>query len=116
MEEHEEHRAPDWLVWVLAAFFAVMALCALAFWASSAVAAAGVSGVISAVGPGAIAIFGALHIPAAIVGVLLLQWRRPVLPVTYRVALEAGTIYFGGAVLLSIFFNYLAVSFMDRWR
>jgi len=116
MEEHEEHRAPDWLIWVLAAFFAVMALCALAFWTSSAVAAAGTSGVISAVGPSAIAIFGALHIPAAIVGVLLLQWRRPMLSLPFRLALEAGTLYFGLAVLISIFFNYLAVSLMDRWQ
>lgn len=116
MEDPKEHRAPDWLIWLLALFFAAMAVAAVAFWAASAVAAQGVRGVIEMVGPSAIAIFGALHIPAAIVGILLLQWRRPALPAPYRVALEAGTIYFGGAVLVSIFFNYLAVTLMDRWQ
>jgi hypothetical protein len=49
-------------------------------------------------------------------GVLLWQWRRHELPVRRRVLLEAATLYFGLAVLFSIFMNYLAVSVLDRMQ
>ena len=69
--------------------------------------------VIARIGAGATALFAAMHIPAAIVGILLLQWRRPALPRTWRVALEAATLYFGLAVLVSLALNYMLASLID---
>lgn len=109
-----EHRAPTALILILAAFQAAMTLAALLFWLGILVSPSGFSGVASLIGASAVAIFSVLHIPAAVAGILLWQWRRPVLRKWQRVALEASTIYFGLAVLVSIFFNYLAASLIDR--
>lgn len=108
-----EHRAPEFLIQAMALFIGVMAVAALAFWSFSAILPGGPRAVIAAAGPIAIAIFGTLHIPAAIVGILLLQWRRPMLRRPWRVALEASTLYFGLVVLVGIFFNYLAMTAYD---
>ena len=109
-----EHTPNPILVLALAAFFTVMTLAALVFWLLALVLPGGIAGAIALAGPTTIAIFGALHIPAAIVGVLLWQWYRHDLPPLQRVALEASALYFGLMVLASIFFNYLAASLLDR--
>jgi peptidoglycan/LPS O-acetylase OafA/YrhL len=67
----------------------------------------------AALGPEAVATLVALHIPAAIIGILLWQWTRHDLPARKRVLLEAATLYFGLAVLLGIFLNYLLVAAMQ---
>ncbi len=108
-----EHQPNPVLVAAMAAFFVAMTLAALVFWVLALVLPGGITGAIAFVGPTGIAIVGALHIPTAIVGILLWQWYRRRLPALQRVALEAATLYFGLLVLISIFFNYLAVSFFD---
>ncbi|MFW5655771.1 MAG: hypothetical protein ACOCYW_09050 [Roseicyclus sp.] len=111
MGEHVPPRALIGLMWV---FLGAMSLCALAFWLGALVLPEGVPGVIGAIGLGAMTIFGTLHILAAITGILLWQWERHALSPRRRVALEAATLYFGLAVLVSIFFNYLAATVLDR--
>jgi hypothetical protein len=44
----------------------------------------------------------------------LWQWERHRLRPLTRVALEAATVYFCLAVLVSIFFNLLATTILDR--
>ncbi len=109
-KEHTPNRA---LVLAMSGFFAVLSLAALLFWLAALVMPGGINGVIALVGPASVAIFSTLHIPAAIVGILLWQWYRADLAPIHRVALEAATLYFGLAVLISIFFNYLAVTLLD---
>lgn len=109
-----EHVPPRALVALMAAFFSGMALCALGFWLAVLVLPGGVQGVIALIGLSAMTIFGALHILAAVTGVLLWQWERHGLRPVLRVGLEAATVYFCLAVLLSIFFNYLAATVLDR--
>lgn len=109
-----EHVPPRALVALMALFFAAMTAAALAFWLAALVLPGGIPGVISIIGNAAMTLFGTFHILAAVTGVLLWQWeRRRLRPVT-RVVLEASTIYFCLAVLLSIFFNYLAANVLDR--
>jgi len=108
-----EHVPPRALVALMALFFAVMTLCALAFWLASLVLPGGVQGVIALIGFGAMTIFGTFHILAAITGILLWHWERHRLRPVTRVSLEAATLYFGLAVLISIFFNYLATTALD---
>jgi hypothetical protein len=108
-----EHVPPRGLIAVMWLFFGGMSLCALAFWLAALVLSGGVQGVIAAIGLGAMTIFGAFHILAAISGILLWQWERHRLSPRVRVMLEAGTLYFGLAVLISIFFNYLAATILD---
>jgi len=110
----QEHTPPALLVALMAAIFWAMAAAALAFWAASAVWPDGITGVIEAIGPTATVLFATLHIPAAVIGILLWQWRRHSLPARRRVMLEAATLYFGLAVLFSIFMNYLATRILDR--
>ena len=109
-----EHVPPRALIAVMAVFFAAMSISALAFWLASVVMPGGVRGVIAAIGFGATTIFGTLHILAAVTGILLWQWERHRLRPVLRVSLEAATLYFCLAVLVSIFFNYLAASLLDR--
>lgn len=111
MGEHVPHPA---LVGIMAVFVAAMALAAALFWTLSLLWPGGPGGLVDALDAGAVAVFGALHIPAAVAGILLLQWRRPGLPPTLRVALEAATLYFGLAVLAGLFLNYLLASFLDE--
>jgi len=108
-----EHRPNRALTAVLATFFAAMAALALAFWLSALAISGGIAGAIGLWGSGFVAVFGALHIPAAITGILLWHWRRHAMPPLRRAALEAATLYFVAAVALSIFFNYLAMSVLD---
>ena len=108
-----EHVPPPALIALMAVFFAGMSGAALAFWLAVLVWPDGINGVIAFIGLSAMTIFGTLHILAAITGILLWQWRRHRLRPGLRVALEAATLYFGLAVLLSIFFNYLAASLLD---
>jgi hypothetical protein len=108
-----EHVPPRALVALMALFFSVMTLCALAFWLASVVLPGGVQGVIALIGFGVMTIFGTFHILAAITGILLWQWERHRLRPALRVSLEAATLYFGLAVLISILFNYLATTALD---
>ncbi|MEM7723386.1 MAG: hypothetical protein AAF376_13565 [Pseudomonadota bacterium] len=112
-DEPQEHEPSPILVAAMTVFFVGMTLAALAFWVAAAIWSDGLSGLMTAIGPATVTIFGALHIPAAIVGILLWQWRRRAISPTHRVMLEAATLYFGGVVLISIFANYLAVSLLD---
>lgn len=109
-----EHVPPRGLIWVMWLFFAAMSLCALAFWVAALVLPGGVPAVIGAIGLGAMTIFGAFHILAAITGILLWQWERHRMRPRTRVLLEAATLYFAVVVLASIFFNYLAASLLDE--
>jgi hypothetical protein len=113
-DQMAEHVPPRVLVAIMGVFFAAMAASALAFWAAAVVVPGGPRGVISLVGVGVTTIFGTLHILAAITGILLWQWERHRLPPILRVTLEAATLYFGLAVLISIAFNYLAASLLDE--
>jgi hypothetical protein len=109
-----EHQPPSVLVALMAVFFAAMTVAALAFWAAAVVLPGGISGVIGLVGYATTTIFGTFHILAAVTGVLLWQWERHRLRPLTRVALEAATVYFCIAVLVSIFFNLLATTILDR--
>lgn len=110
MSEHVPNR---YLLMALSGFFWAMAAAALAFWIGGLVWPGGLRGLIASLSAGAVAIFLSLHIPAAIVGILLWQWRRHAMPPRRRVMLEAATLYFGLAVLFGIFMNYLMVSLFD---
>lgn len=107
MSEHIPNRV---LVMLMTLFFVTMSAAALAFWVAGAVWSDGVSGLIASLGPGTVAVFASLHIPAAIVGMLLWQWRRHGLPRRRRVMLEAAVLYFMLSVLIGMFLNYLLVS------
>jgi len=109
----EEHTPHPVLVILMALVFWAMAAAALAFWAAAAIWSDGLDGLVSALDPATVAVFAMMHIPAAIIGVLLWQWRRHAMPLHRRVMLEAATLYFGLAVLFSIFMNYLAVRMLD---
>lgn len=110
MAEHVPNRL---LVAAMALFFGAMTLCTAAFWLLSVLWPGGPGGLIASIGPTAVAIVGTLHIPAAIVGILLLQWHRRDLPPVLRVVVEAATLYFGLLVLISIALNYMAASLLD---
>jgi len=109
MAEHVPHPI---LLKAMKAFFWGMSGAALLFWAGGVIWSGGLQGLMAALGPGAVSLFAALHIPAAITGVLLWQWTRHGLPPRRRVMLEGAALYFGLAVLLGIFLNYLLVSTM----
>lgn len=109
-----EHTPNRWIVALMAGFLVLMTGAAVLFWGAALIWTGGVRGVMAAMGPGAMALFGSLHIPAAITGVLLWQWYRAQLSPRLRVGLEAATLYFGGAVLLGLFLNFLLVSFFDQ--
>jgi len=109
MAEHTPHPI---LLRAMTAFFWAMSGAALFFWLGGVVWPGGLQGLMASLGPGAVALFGALHIPAAIAGVLLWQWTRHGLQPQRRVMLEGAALYFGLAVLLGIFLNYLLVSTM----
>jgi len=108
-----EHVPSRFLIAVMTGFFVTMAALALLFWMASAVLPGGSRAVIQMAGTGAVAIFATLHIPATIVGILLLQWHRPRLSRLRRTMMEAATLYFGLAVVISIFLNYMAASLLD---
>lgn len=108
-----EHKPPRALLLAMIAFFWVMSAAALLFWIGGLLGSGGLTGLMAALGPGATATLIALHIPAAVVGILLWQWTRHALPVRRRVLLEAATLYFILAVLLGIFLNYLLVAAMQ---
>ena len=105
-----EHTPNPVLVTLMTYFFWTMSACALAFWISGAIWRGGLQGLIASLGPGTVAIFATLHIPAAVAGILLWQWKRHGLPRGRRVMLEAALLYFMLAVLLGMFLNYLLVS------
>ncbi len=107
-----EHTPPKFLVTAMFGFFWAMAAAALLFWVGGVVWPGGLRGVMAAMGNGAVAVFGAFHIPAAICGILLWQWHRHTMAPRFRVMLEGATLYFGLAVLFGIFLNYLLVSTM----
>ena len=107
-----EHIPPKFLVTAMFGFFWTMATVALLFWVGGVVWPGGLRGVMAAMGNGAVAVFGAFHIPAAICGILLWQWHRHTMAPRFRVMLEGATLYFGLAVLFGIFLNYLLVSTM----
>ncbi len=93
-------------------FVAIMSAAALGFWSTALVVQGGIRGVIGGIGPGATSLFGALHLPAAVAGLLLWQWRRRGMPPLPRVALEAATIYFWAAVLVGLLFNAIAAGLL----
>jgi hypothetical protein len=107
-----EHTPSPILLKAMTLFFWLMSGAALLFWLGGVVWPGGLRGLMAALGPSVVALFGALHIPAAITGVLLWQWTRRSLPPRRRVMLEGAALYFGLAVLLGIFLNYLLVSTM----
>jgi hypothetical protein len=102
-----EHVPPRVLVALMAVFFAAMAVCRAGLLGGGGRRARRHFGGDRPCRLGVTTIFGTLHILAAITGVLLWQWERHRLPPLIRVALEAATLYFCLAVLVSIFFNYL---------
>ena len=108
-----EHQPPALLVRAMAGFLWAMTGAALGFWLGGLVWPGGLAALMAAAGHGAVAIFVALHIPAAIAGLLLLHWRRHALPGLPRILLEAATLYFGLAVLFGMVLNYLLVSVMQ---
>lgn len=108
-----EHTPNPILVMAMSAFFWAMSAAALLFWLGGVIWTGGLNGLVASLGPGAVAVFGAFHIPAAITGILLWQWRRHSLPPARRVALEAATLYFCLTVLLSMFLNHLLASMLD---
>jgi hypothetical protein len=105
-----EHTPNPVLVVLMALFFWAMAGSALAFWVAGTIWPDGVQGLIGALGPELVAVFATLHIPAAIAGILLWQWKRHGLSRRLRVMLEAATLYFMLSVLLGMFLSYLLVS------
>ena len=107
-----EHTPNPGLVRVMEAFFWTMAALSLLFWTLGVIWGGGVRGLMASIGPGPVAAFVACHIPAAIVGILLWQWKRHDLPPRRRVALEAATGYFMLTVVISIFLNVLLISAM----
>jgi len=109
-----EHIPNPYLVIAMELLFWAMAGAALAFWAGSLIWPGGLRGLMASLGPGVVAVFVVLHIPSAIIGVLLWQWRRHRMPARKRVMLEAATLYFGLAVLFGMFMNYLAASLLDE--
>ena len=111
-----EHRPNRYVILAMWGFFWSVTGGALAFWVGGLIWPGGLRGLIAALGPGAVAILLSLHIPAAIVGILLWQWRRSGLGPRTRVALEAATVYFCLCVLLGIFMNVLLVQLLgDRF-
>jgi hypothetical protein len=108
-----EHQAPAALLLLMAGTFWAVAVASLAFWVGGLLWPGGLPALMAALGPEAVATLVALHIPAAIIGILLWQWTRHDLPARKRVLLEAATLYFGLAVLLGIFLNYLLVAAMQ---
>lgn len=108
-----EHTPNRFVLTAMTGFFSAMVLSALLFWVLSLVWSGGISGLIASIGPGIIAVFGSLHIPAAIAGILLWQWRRRELPPVRRVILEAGTVYFILAVVFGMFMNYLLATIVE---
>jgi hypothetical protein len=109
-----EHQPPAPLVAVMAAFLGAMAAASLAFWVAALVLPGGTRAVIGGMGPGVMSLFGALHVPAAIAGVLLWQWRRHGLGPRARTLLEAATIYFWAVILVGLFFGFIATRMFDR--
>lgn len=93
-------------------FVALMSAAALGFWSTALVVPGGVRGVIGGIGPGATSLFGALHLPAAVAGLLLWQWWRREMRPLLRVALEAATTYFWAAVLVGLLFNAIAAGLL----
>ncbi|MDG4647108.1 hypothetical protein P6F26_01505 [Roseibacterium sp. SDUM158017] len=109
-----EHVPPRALVALMALFLGGMAACALVFWFAALVWPDGIAGLMAYLGPGPVSLFGALHVLAAVTGILLWQWRRTSLRPVARVALEAATLYFGLAVVLGLISAYMAASLLDR--
>lgn len=107
-----EHKAPPALLAVMAAFLGAMTAAAVAFWLAAL--AFGMNSVLQGMGAAAASLFVALHIPAAIAGILLWQWKRCDLRPAHRAALEAATLYFCLAVLFGLVLNLLAASLLDR--
>ena len=113
MPEMPEHQPSPILLILMVGFFGAMAVSALLFWLGALVWTGGIRGLMASLGPGATALFVTLHIPAAIVGILLWQWLRRGLSPLRRVLLEAATLYFCLAVVLGIFMNYVMASLLD---
>jgi hypothetical protein len=114
-DDGTEHRPPRGLVALMAVFVAALAAAALGFWAVSLFWPGGPGALAAALPRQGVAIFGALHIPAAVAGLLLWQWRRTHLRPALRIALEAAVLYFWAVLLAGIFFNHLAASFLARF-
>lgn len=110
----KEHAPPRALLMLMSAFFWSICALALSFWCASLLWLNGAAGLVASLGAGPTAIFVVLHIMAAIVGVLLWQWRRGVMPPRRRVLMETGLVYFGVAVFFSTFMNYLALAALDK--
>ena len=108
-----EHIPPPILLRALELLFWAMAVAALMFWAAAVIWPGGLRGLVEALGAVQVTLFTTAHIPTAIIGVLLWQWQRHHMAPQKRVLLEAATLYFGLAVLFSIFMNYLAATILD---
>jgi hypothetical protein len=106
----QEHTPNPVLVMLMTLFFWVMAASALAFWVAGVVWQGGLPGLLASMGPGTVAVFATMHIPAAIAGILLWQWTRRALSRRRRVMMEAAVLYFMASVLIGIFLNYLLIS------
>lgn len=111
----DEHTPPRALIFVMSVFFWALSLSALLFWSGALIWRGGMGGLIESLGDGIVTGFVTLHIPAAIAGLLLLQWKRDAMPVRRRVLLEAATLYFGLAVLFGMFMSYVAVSVLQSF-
>lgn len=109
-----EHRPPPIFVAILFAFVWAIGAFALAFWLMSIIWPGGAGGLIASLGPSTGALFVTAHIPAAIAGILLLQWGRRAMAPRPRVLLEAATAYFGGSVAVGLVSNFAAMVVLDQ--
>jgi len=109
-----EHRPSAALVALMLAFFWFVAAFALAFWLLSVIWPGGPGGLIHSLGPSTGALFVTAHIPAAIAGILLLQWGRMAMAPRQRVLLETATVYFGGCVAFGLASNFAAMVVLDQ--
>lgn len=109
-----EHRPPPVFVAMMFAFVWAVAAFALAFWLLSILWPGGAGGLIASLGPSTGALFVTAHIPAAIAGLLLLQWGRAAMAPRPRVLLEAATVYFGGSVAVMLLGNFAAMVALEN--
>jgi hypothetical protein len=105
MAEHTPNRV---ITTLLALFLGLMSLAAITIWGMVLILGEGMAGLMGGLGLSLIAVFVALHIPAAIVGVLLWHWVRHDISLANRVLLAGATLYFVAAIGIGAFSPVIA--------